>query len=176
MSDSGRGGQPGHVDVDRHDLIDTLHERVIVEDAADRRTRAHRDHPLGLGHLVVDAAQRRRHFPRETAGDDHQVRLAGRTAEHFGAEAGDVVPRAAHRHHLDGAAREAERDGPDRRAPRPLHDLLDLRRQDGQVRDRCRTGSTVYSHPSGSPGRTSFDSNPAHLSSTRRRSRRTAPA
>ena len=125
MSDSGRGGQPGHEDVDRHDLIHALHDGVVVEHAAAARARAHRDHPLGLGHLVVDAAQHRRHLPRQPAGDDHQVGLARRSAEHLGAEARDVVAAAAHRHHLDGAARQAERHRPDRRSARPLHHLLD---------------------------------------------------
>ena len=43
-------------------LIDALDQRVIVEHATDRGARAHRDDPLGLGHLIVDAAQRRRHL------------------------------------------------------------------------------------------------------------------
>src|SRR5205823_9037519 len=77
---------PGHVHVDRNHLVDALDDRVIVEHAADRRACAHRDDPLRIRHLVIDAAHRRRHLSRETAGDDHQVRLPGRAAEYFGAK------------------------------------------------------------------------------------------
>src|SRR5438874_9041466 len=35
----------GHVDVYRYDLIDTLHDRVVVEHPAARGAGAHRDHP-----------------------------------------------------------------------------------------------------------------------------------
>lgn len=37
---------------------------------------AHRDNPAGLWHLVVDLAQRRRHFVGQRASDNHDVRLA----------------------------------------------------------------------------------------------------
>src|SRR5215510_9799626 len=43
----------GHEHVDGHDLIDALHERVVVEHAADRSAGAHRQHVFRLGHLVV---------------------------------------------------------------------------------------------------------------------------
>src|SRR5258708_39391578 len=41
----------GHVDIYGDDLIHALHQRVIVEHAARRRARAHRDHPLWLRQL-----------------------------------------------------------------------------------------------------------------------------
>src|SRR5688572_30000151 len=47
---------PGDIDIDRHHLIDTLDDGVVVEHTADRRTGPHRDDPLGIGHLVVDPA------------------------------------------------------------------------------------------------------------------------
>ena len=115
----------GHEHVHGDDLVHALDDGVVVEDAADRRAGAHRDHPLGFGHLVVDAAHRRRHLPRQAAGDDHQVGLARRAAEDLGAEARDVVAAGRHRHHLDGAAGEAELRRPDRRLPGPVDDLLD---------------------------------------------------
>ena len=46
----------GHVDVHRNDRVDALHHRVVVEHAAGRRARAHRDAPLRLRHLLPDAA------------------------------------------------------------------------------------------------------------------------
>src|SRR4051812_2661686 len=54
-----------HEDVHGDDLIDALHERVVVEHAADRRAGAHRDDILRFRHLVVDAAQDRRHLARQ---------------------------------------------------------------------------------------------------------------
>src|SRR6202034_4177055 len=43
-------GASRNVHIHRDDLIDTLHQRVIVEDSARRGTGAHGDNPLGLGH------------------------------------------------------------------------------------------------------------------------------
>src|SRR5262245_45144049 len=108
-----------YIHVHRNHLIDTLDDGVVIEDAADRRTRAHRDDPLRVGHLVVDAPHGGRHLSRQPAGDDHQVRLARRAAEHLGAESRDIVPTGRHRHHLDRTAREAELCRPDGRTARP---------------------------------------------------------
>ncbi len=69
----------GNVNVDRHDAIAASHYRIgIMIIAAAIRARAHRDHVARLRHLVVNLAQRRRHFVGERAGDDHDVRLARR--------------------------------------------------------------------------------------------------
>src|SRR5207237_10544675 len=57
----------GDVDVDRHDRVDALHHRVVVENTAGRSAGAHRDHPLGLRHLIVDAAEHRRELEPEPA-------------------------------------------------------------------------------------------------------------
>src|SRR6187455_3628244 len=46
----GPGRTPGHEHIHRNHLVDALDDGVVVEDAADRRTGAHGDHPLGLGH------------------------------------------------------------------------------------------------------------------------------
>src|ERR1700693_1746073 len=45
------------IDVDRHDLVHALDDRIVVEHARGGGARPHRDHPLGLGHLVVNLAQ-----------------------------------------------------------------------------------------------------------------------
>src|SRR5512145_2201767 len=55
--------------VDGHDLVHTLHDCVVVEDAANRSAGSHGDHVLGLRHLVVDAPENRRHLPGQPAGD-----------------------------------------------------------------------------------------------------------
>src|SRR5207342_3747355 len=95
----------GEVHVDGYDVVDALHDRVVVEHAAAARADAHRQHPLGLGHLVVDLAEHRSHLVADPAGHDHQVGLARAGPEDLHAEAGQVVLRAAAGHHLDGAAR-----------------------------------------------------------------------
>src|SRR5215813_14517712 len=81
----------GDVDVYRHHLIHALDDRVVIEDAPDGSARPHGDHPLRFRHLIVDATQGRRHFSRQSAGHDHQIRLAWAAAEYFGAEPRDVV-------------------------------------------------------------------------------------
>src|SRR5690606_976280 len=56
---------------------------------------------------------------RDGARDDHHVGLAWRRPEHLGAEARDIPAGGADGHHLDGAARQAEGERPERVAPRP---------------------------------------------------------
>ena len=71
------------VDVHRHDAVAAAHHRIrIVVVAAAVGAAAHRDHPLRVGHLVVDLAQRRRHLVDQGAGHDHHVGLPRRRAEH----------------------------------------------------------------------------------------------
>src|SRR5260221_5402054 len=54
----GAGRTAWDVDVDRNDRVDTLERRVAVPELATRaRAVAHRDHPLGLGHLLVQPAE-----------------------------------------------------------------------------------------------------------------------
>ena len=77
------------VHVDRHELVGG-DERVVVEDAHRGAAGAHRDRPLRLEHLVVDAAHDRRHLDRDAPGEDQQVGLARRGAEGLEAEARDV--------------------------------------------------------------------------------------
>jgi hypothetical protein len=117
------------VDVDGNDLVDSLEDGVVVEHAAGAGARAHRDHPLGLEHLVVDLPQRRRHLVRDAAGDDQQVSLTRSRAEDLGAKTGAVVARGDDRHHLDRAAGEPEGGRPDRVALSPRDRLLDGREQ-----------------------------------------------
>ena len=136
----------GHVDVDRQELVRARDQRVVVEDAGARRAGAHRDHPLRLEHLVVDAADDRRHLDRDAAREDQHVGLARRRAEDLGAEARAVVARRDDRHHLDRAAGEAEGGGPERVRARPVERLLERRREHAAPR---RTASR--SAPSRSP-------------------------
>ena len=119
----------GHVHVDRHELV-RRHDRVVVEDAHRAGAGAHRDRPLRLEHLVVDAAHDRRHLDRDAAGEDQQVGLARRGAEGLEAEARDVDARGDDRHHLDRAAGQAEGGGEHRVAARPGDGLVERRRDD----------------------------------------------
>src|ERR1700674_4965488 len=119
----------GDVDVDRNDLVHALQERVVVEHAPGRGAGAHRDHPFRLGHLVVDDAQDRRHLLGDAAGDDHEVRLAGRRAHRLRPEPRDVDARGRGRDHLDGAAGEAEMRWPHRVAAAPPDHLAERRRE-----------------------------------------------
>src|ERR1700676_3075636 len=103
----------GDIDIHGNDLIHALHERVIIENAAGSRARPHRNHPLRFRHLLPELAKYARHFVRDPAGNDHQVRLPRRRPEHFGAKARDIEARRAHRHHFNGTAGEPERHRPD---------------------------------------------------------------
>ena len=113
------------VDVDRHELVGALDDRVVGEHPARRGAGAHRDHPLGLEHLVVQAADDGRHLDRDPAGEDQEVGLPRRGAHRLGAEAGDVVAGRDDRHHLDRAAGEPEGGREHRVGAAPVQDLLE---------------------------------------------------
>src|SRR4029078_8475330 len=79
------------VDVNWHDRVDALKRGVAVpEFAAARCAVAHRDHPLRLGHLLVQPAQARGHLVGHGARDDHHVGLGGAGAKDLGTEAREV--------------------------------------------------------------------------------------
>src|SRR5579863_635476 len=50
----------GYIHIHRHDPIDSLQHRVVVVGTARTGACAERNHPLGRGHLLVNAAQNRR--------------------------------------------------------------------------------------------------------------------
>src|SRR5262249_58496915 len=86
---------------------------------------AHRDQPLRLEQLVVDATDDRRHLHRDPAREDHHVRLPWGGAEGLGPEPRDVVARGDHRHHLDGAAGQAEGHREERVGAPPVQDVVE---------------------------------------------------
>ncbi len=105
----------GQVHVDRHDVVDALHDRVVVEHAAARRRRRpSRCTDARLGHLVVDLAQDRGHLLADPAGHDHQVGLPGRGAEDLHAPAAQVVVRVRRRPSSRWRSRPGRRSRPRR--------------------------------------------------------------
>ena len=128
-SASGRGRAAGHVDVDGDELVDALGHGVRVPvRATGVGAGAERDDVLRLGHLVVEAPDRRGHLVGDRAGDDHEVGLARARSERDDAEADEVVAPHRGRDELDGAAGEAEVEDPQRVAAAPVeHDPDRLR-------------------------------------------------
>ena len=125
------------VDVDRDDLIGARHGRVVLVEAAGRGADAEGHHPLGLAHLIVDAAQRRALALGDGADDDQQVGLAGREARELGAEAGDVVLGRRDGHELHAAAGGHERVLEQRELPRPV----DASRRAGGMKFEAHVGA-----------------------------------
>src|SRR5699024_4799076 len=66
----------GQIHVHRHDVVDSLHDGVVVEHAAAAGAHAHGQDVFGVDHLIVDLAQYGRHLIADAAGDDHQIGLA----------------------------------------------------------------------------------------------------
>ena len=120
------GGTPRNVYIHWNNLIATLHDGVIVEDAAGSGARAHGNDPLGLGHLFVQTANDRGHFLREASGDDHQIGLTRGRAEDFGAKTSHVEARGGHGHHFNGAARQSETERPDGASASPVYGFVEL--------------------------------------------------
>ena len=142
MRPSGRGGQPGHVDVDRHDPVDPLDRRVApLVAAAGAGAVAHRDAPLGLGHLLPQPDQRAGHLGRQRAGHDEDVGLARAGPEREHPPAVHVVLAGRRRHHLDRAAGEARQERPQAVHPDQVEDVVGLGRDD--LEDAAPAGVVV---------------------------------
>jgi hypothetical protein len=120
----------GDVDINGDNLIDALHQRVIIENAAGGGASSHGDDPLRFRHLLPELANYWGHFVRNAASNDHQVGLARGWAEDLGSEARDIETRRAHRHHFDGAAGEAERHRPDGIFAHPVDGRVERRHDD----------------------------------------------
>lgn len=88
------------------------------------RATPHRNDPAWVRHLVVHLAQRGRHLVGQSAGDNHDVGLAGGGTEN-NAEAVLVVAGSGQVHHLDGAAGETEGHGPEGALSRPVCYLVE---------------------------------------------------
>lgn len=72
---------------------------------------SHGDNPSGVGHLIVDLAQRRSHLVCQGTGDNHNIGLARGGTEND-TKAILIVAGGGKVHHLDGAAGETEGHGP----------------------------------------------------------------
>ena len=97
---------------------------VLEVGAAADRARSHGYDVLGVGHLVVKPLDAFCHLAGHGAGDNHQIRLAGRGAEFFRAEAGDVETPSADGHHLDRAAGQAKAQRPQAIGPAPVDEVV----------------------------------------------------
>ncbi len=98
---------------------------VVVVEAAGGGAHPEGDDPLGIGHLLPDAAQDRRLLLADGADDPQQIGLTRREARELRAEAGDVVARPGHRHELHAAAGGDERVLEQGELAPPVHAVLD---------------------------------------------------
>src|SRR6185503_9717559 len=64
---------PGYIDIHRDHLIDPLHDRVVLKDAARGCASSHGNNPFGLWHLVIQSPDNWRHLLGNASGDDHEV-------------------------------------------------------------------------------------------------------
>src|SRR5499426_2764594 len=144
----GTGWAAGDVDVDRDDRVDALHGGVVVVEAARARADAEGDHPLRLGHLIVDTLEHRRHLVADRTDHEEHVGLAGRESRQPGAESVDVVVRAGRRHVLHPAARRHERVLEDRVLPRPADGLVELRGEEAAYSHSNPPLRQMYANPS----------------------------
>ena len=112
------------VHVHRQDLVHPLHHAVDVVHPARVGATPHGDHPLRLGHLLVEPEDAGGHLLEDGAGDHHEVGLARGAAQHFGAEAGDVVAGGEGGHHFDETAGKAEEHRPEGIGAPPVDEVV----------------------------------------------------
>jgi len=72
-------------------------------------------------------------FCERRPADDHEVGLPWRWAKDFGAETCNIKARGGHGHHFNSTARETETQRPDGALARPVHSLVELRKDDALV-------------------------------------------
>ena len=75
---------------------------------------AHGNDPAPFQQLVIESFDYRRHFSKNSAENDEQIRLARRASYHFGTETGDVMTAGKCSHHFYLAARKTKIKRPDR--------------------------------------------------------------
>ncbi len=75
---------------------------------------AHGNDPARFQQLVIEPLDYRRHFSKNGAGNNDQIRLARRASYHFGTETGNVMTAGECSHHFYVAARKTKIKRPDR--------------------------------------------------------------
>src|SRR5690606_31505687 len=110
--------------IDGDDSVATPHNGIrIVVIPAPVSTRAHRNHPARLGHLVVNLTQCGGHLVAQGACHNHQVRLAG-TGTKDNAKLVKVVSGGTCVHHFDCTASKPKGHGPQRTCLGPVKELV----------------------------------------------------
>src|SRR3990172_1982959 len=121
----GPDGAAGDEDVRRDERVGALHDAVrVVVGAATDRALSHRDDPLRLRHLLVQASDRGPELEGDGAIEEEYVDLTGARPVDD-PEPLDVVPGGRGRRHLDRAAHDPEVEGPRRVPLRPVEELPD---------------------------------------------------
>ena len=140
-----------HVHVDRHELVDALHDRVGVPvGAAAVRAGAHRQHVPRLGHRVVQRAHGGRELVGDRPGDHQHVGRARSVRERQGGQPARGAVRDRRRHELDRAAREAQVEDPQPVAPAGVEHQLHGGRQ--PVRSTTNAASSSRAARAGPAG------------------------
>jgi len=78
VQDSFRNGRAArNVDIHGNDFVDALHHVIGAIESSAGRAGAHRNDPLGFGHLIVDLLQDRGHLVIDSPQHHQNVRLLG---------------------------------------------------------------------------------------------------
>src|SRR4030095_1129227 len=131
-------------DVYRDDLIDALHYVIGAIEPSRGRTGAHAQHPLGIGHLLVNSLE---HWPHLVGDGPHyhqQVRLTRRKAHHLRAKPRYVVVSRHHGHVLDSATGSPEWQRPERVLPCPIGDFTDFSSEEIVANRRIDSHSLLF--------------------------------
>ena len=115
----GRWRTARNININGHDSVTPTHHRVrVMVVASTIGTRAHRNDPSRVGHLIVNLSQRRSHFVGQSAGNNHDIGLTRRRSEN-NTQSVLVISGSRNVHHLHGATGQTKSHGPERRLSCP---------------------------------------------------------
>src|SRR5271163_2198315 len=79
-----------NINIDGDDLVDALHQCVVLENAARGGTGSHGNYPLRFRHLLPQLPDHWRHLVRDAAGNDHEIALPWRGSKYFRPETRNI--------------------------------------------------------------------------------------
>ena len=139
----------GYIYVHGNYMVGALYHRVGI---VKKRTSAcgtgtHGNYILGVGHLVVQPFQHRRHFVYNGTGYNNYIGLPGASPCYFKPKPAPVVLGRGGAHHFNGTATCTENQRPQAITPCPIDYIIHFAQQDATTRCGVNRSGKGHSSP-----------------------------